>query len=234
MARRKKRGRTPTSAVSNDVNSQLPKEKSVKSHDVKVVENIDPTVLMSNPRIGLEDKKKFLEEQKELLIQYSREFTSSWQEYMKVKTEESMEKRRKVGQALERQRLIIREILYKLGGLDQDNWAEYRRQEGELEEYLWKVDKNITAIRKGVYEDAPDGAGTGTQQETKQDKGVAEESNCTEPDTCSLAKGIKKRPKKKKRRPKPAEASPTEPVPRTPADADNDGMHKDDLAGTYY
>ena len=93
MAKRKKGGRTPTSAVSDGVNKELPKEKTVKSHDIKVVEDI------YNPRISLEDKKKFLEEQQELLIQCSREETSSWQEYMKVETEESMKKKNKASQA---------------------------------------------------------------------------------------------------------------------------------------
>ena len=51
MARRKKGGRTPTSAVSDGVNKELPKEKTVKGHDIKVVEDI------YDPRVSLEDKK---------------------------------------------------------------------------------------------------------------------------------------------------------------------------------
>ena len=108
MARRKKGGRTPSSAVSNGVNKELPKDRTVKGPGVKGFEDI------YDPRISLEDKKKFLVEQQELLKQYSREYTSSWQEYMKVKSEESTKKKDKAGQAHYRQQLIIREILYQL------------------------------------------------------------------------------------------------------------------------
>merc|ERR1711974_180753 len=100
-----------------------------------------------------------------------------------------------------RQYIEVRKVLYKIRGeydtqvyADYVTWSKYERQTGELEEYLLEVDKKITAISKGVYEDAPDKAGKDNQQESEQDAEMAKE-------------GPKKRPRKKKRKPKTARTS---------------------------
>ena len=206
MARHKWGRRTPDG-------EEVPKEKTFKKLDTKVVE----------------DKRKSLEEHKELLTRYDREYTAGVREFAKGRTRECRIKKDQAGQAWLVQQVTIKEILVELGRLNPDESAAYAQQEREFEEYLQEFDKKITAINNGVYEDVPEEAGTGTQQETEQGTEVAEESNwmdylceihdrygvkaysCAEPDTCPLAEWIRNKPKKKKRRTKPVRASPTEP-----------------------